>query len=733
MSLTVPQAGVIAGRSANTAVNEPGQLGAGLSDLGRAMLDVNARIKTERDELDMRRTQLTMARDMGQARLEVEQIGDPAQIGPTWEARKSEIRARYLALDDQGRPTIDPAKAEAYDLMFMDMDNRHAPALAEKAINLTRSQREAAWVEMRGQIETDALSADPETLSVYLEMADNAIDQRLAAGLISPEAAAVEKRDLKSGIYQNRANAAIEADPAAFLAGADAGAWNDLGADALAKGQLAAQSELNRREAEAAKEAERRTTAMDTAIKSRFADMTSIAKDGRKATDEAWLASPEVQARITANPELAAARAELEAARGLRDENPGLRQMNPAQLDALIAAEQKKPISQPYQAERLKVLIKTREDLAAKWQTNKVDAARAAGMAVPEVPAFDPANPEPYAKGIAERLAYDEALKAQGYGPAPGVLGADEKAQVDTVIDPKADTGPKLALAEAMVAGTRGKPDVLFRGGGLSGDDVFNHATAMLALTGDRQLASEIMTGGQKVALGTVNLPAEKQMTSVFDDLTGGLYEDNPKAKARVMAAARALYANSAAGMNPDGADSIIPFMDDTAAQDAYRVAVQRVTGATADANGDLTVGGVQDVRGTMTVLPPGVSVRAVEDSLDRIEDHLSGRVTGYDPNLGFDQNVSTEATAMSEAAPFATRMAALKAASIDGSIPDLGANAVANFRQTFLVPVPGSRDVYEMHYLRDGIATPLRRADGAKAGAAWRFRLPDLIRGGNP
>lgn len=710
MSLTVPEAGVVAGRSANTAVNRPGELGAGLSEFGQAMLQVGNKIKAERDDIDMRTTQLQMTRDMGQARLEVEQIGDPAQIGPAWEAKKAEIRTKYLGLDANGKPTIDPTKAQEFDLMLMDLDGKHALALGEKAINLSRSQREAAWVDMRAAIEMEGLNADPDTLEALLDVGASAIDQRAAQGLISPEAAATEKQKLKTGIYQNRANARIEADPAAFLAEAEAGTWNDLGADALSKGTLAAQSELARRETEAAKETERQTKAVDSAIKSRFDDMSSIAASGRKATDEAWLDSPEVKARIETNPELAAAHGKLQAARSLRDEIPGLRQMTPAQLDAEIRKEEAKDVAQPYQTERLTVLREYRETASKDWSTNKVDAARKSGMAVPELPEFDPTDPAPYAEGIAKRIAYDSALKGQDYGDAPGIWGTEEKAKVDAVIDPKADMAPKLALAEALAGATRGKPETVLRG--MSADPTFNHATMMLAVTGDRALATGILQGAQKQALGTVTLPAETQMTMDFDQITGGIYEDNPKAKAQVMAAARAYYANGAAGLNPEGVDSKLPWKDDTAARDGYRLAVQRVTGATPDANGELTVGGVQDVRGKMTVLPPGVSVRAVELTFDKLEERLSGGVSNYNQGLAIPDP--------------ADRVAPLRAASTDGSAPDLGSDPQSWFRQTRLVQVQGN--IYELHYSIDGRSVPVRRADGDRAGSAWRFKLTDLI-----
>lgn len=92
MTLTVPTGGVSAGRSANTAVNEPGALGAGLADLGQAMLQVGKRVKAERDDIDMRRTQLQMTRDMGQARLHGGQsVGKHIHRNPD-----SHVQARFI-------------------------------------------------------------------------------------------------------------------------------------------------------------------------------------------------------------------------------------------------------------------------------------------------------------------------------------------------------------------------------------------------------------------------------------------------------------------------------------------------------------------------------------------------------------------------------------------------------------------------------------------------------------
>lgn len=706
MSLTVPTAGNIAGRSADIRIEAP-DTGAAISELGARMAEKFGQIKAERLQLQGQQTQLAITRDMGQARLEVEQLGDPAAIGPAWDAKVAEITNRYITKDASGAVTIDPALADQLGLSITELGDRHGLALGEKVVNLSRSQQEAVWIEARDQISVAAVTADPETFGALVEQGEAFIDARLASGRIDAAAAATEKQVFRQDVYRGRADAMIAADPQGFLTAADKGDFNSLGGEALGNARLAADRELARRDKEATNAAEVAAGARTAAIGRRLGELTSIVKEGRIATDEAFLASPEVMA----HPDYAEAMAAVQ----LRDSLPGIRQATPAELDAAIAAEEAKPVGQKYQTERLKVLREWRDQAATGYNTDAVATATKAGLAVPELPAFSVEDPEAFATGLAARLSFDPVMRKRGYTEGQAVFSQADLAALKPVLDPKADAAQKLTLAQAIVAGSNGRPQDVTRL--ISDDPVFGRATRILATTGNAGLAGEILRGQQKAALGTVVLPTEKTMTLTFDDITGGVFDGNPTLKAEVMATARAVYADQSAGLDPDQAGGGMGWSTDPASVDLFTKSVQRVMGATPDKNGNLTVGGVQQINGGFVMLPEGLPAKDVETAWDRLDAHLLGQ--RWNPEIGGWDSSATDAP------PDPLR--AFRAASVDGSAPDLGDDPRDWWDQAQLYRV-GESDIYELRVTIDGRSYTVPRA-GDDQARAYRFRLPNLIR----
>lgn len=701
VSLTVPRAGLSGGRAANAAgmpVAEP-VVGDLLAGLGNSILEKQAKVRAERDQLALQQANLDMARDLGQARLEADQLTDPDQLDQTWQQRSQEIYANRVE-------TIkDPELRKKAQLSWQEMNDRQSLAVGQRAVSLTQSQRGAQWVEMKTQITAEAATADPETFGIYLDQGLAVIDARLAVGDLTPERAATDRQALKADMYSSRAAQAISADPEAFLAAAETGAFNELGGDRLTDFRLAAQREVKRREDAAIKVAEAAATQRAKAIDDRLDVMTSLMLDGFSVEDEAALKDPEVQAR----PKFAAAL----AAQSLRNEMPNIKQMTPQELRAAIAAERAAPKAHKYQAQRVAVLSKWEEEASKLWNTDAATAAQKAGLPIPALPAFDPANADAFAAGLGQRLGFDAHQRGKGYSQGQAVLSAEEKAQLKAVIAPEADVAPKVALAEAIIAGTAGKPAAVTRI--IEADPVFRRATSLLGQTGDRALVAQMLEGQQKEKLGTISLPPKPQRQLILADVLGSAYAGMPAQEAEIMEAASALYAADAAGINPDGEQTI--FKDDTEAQDLFRTAVKRVTGATADRNGDLTIGGLQEVNGASVILPAGVPVADVERAWDVVDTHLRGGVWS-------EQYQSTDFSDTNGADP----LRSLKAASIDQSAPDLGPDAYARWRDAKPVRV-GDSDVYELVIERGGRTYKVPRAEDAQ-GRAWRFRMTDLIRG---
>jgi hypothetical protein len=708
MTLTVPTSGVIGGRSANVQIATP-DTGAVISEFGSKIAALGTQWKDAQDDFKTRSTQLSMTSDLANARLEAEQAGDPVASGQIWDQRKAEIAQKYLPVDANGKSTLSPKQAEALQLTFQGLDGQHTFALAEKSVNWTRSKAQANWMQSRDQITTLAVTADPESFAAYLALGEAEIAAQEAQGLMDPAAAEANRQALRQDLFRGRADAQIDADPEAFLAAADKGEFDAMGGELLSSRRDAANKEIARRNAAALKAAEAEAEQKNKAIGDRLTDMSSMFAEGLKVTDEALLSDPEVQA----HPKFA----EAMAAKSLRDEMPNIRQMTPAELRAAIAAEEAAPKTHKYQAERLATLRTWEAEATKRWNTDGPAAARSAGLPVPDLPAFDPAAPEGFAKGIGERIAFDSFQRKQGYSTGQAIFSPDETAQIKAVLAPEAAAQPKLAMAQAILAGSSGQPEAVT--GIIGADPVFSRALRLLRDTGNAGLVTQMLEGQQKEKLGTISLPPKPQRQMILADVLGDSFAASPAQEAEIMEAASALYAANAAGVNPDGSSGIVPFADDTEAQDMFRMAVQQVTGASADRSGNLTIGGLQEFNGSKVVLPAGVPVASVESAWDVVDNHLRGAVWdekyqdfNFTPGNGADP------------------MRALKAASIDQSAPSLGSGSAAYVRWREARPVRvGDTDIYELVITRDGRTFKVPR-EGDPQGRAWRFRMPDLLRG---
>ena len=706
MSLTVPTSGNIGGASASVRVATP-DTGAVISEFGNKMAELGGKWKDAQTDFRTRSDQLSMTSDLANARLEAEQAGDPVASGQIWDAKKQEIFAKYLPVDASGNSTLDQKQAEALQLTFQGLDGQHTFALAEKSVNWTRSQASANWLKSRDKITTEAVTADPETFGALLQLGEDEINAQEAQGLMDPDTAERNRQALRQDVYKGRAFAQLEADPEGLIADLDAGKFDAGGAELVGSMRISAGQEIARRQAEAEKADKVAVKARDDALKSRFGEIGSIAKKGATAVDEDYLNSPEVKAAVEANPELAKPYGEAQAAIALRGEIPGIHQMSPPQLLVEIAKEKSSGKVHEYQTERLATLQGWYDQAVTKWNTDKVATAKEVGLPVPDLPAFDPADPGSFAKGIAGRISFDSALKDQKYGSGQGILSNEDRTALKSVLDPKADASAKLALAEAVVSGSQGKPEVVVTA--MDADPTFLRATRILTMTGDRSLAGEILRGQQKLANKNVLMPTDKIVSPAFDDVTGGIYSDDPSLRAEVMGAAQALYADSAGSIDPE---------DPNAVTDLFNKAVKRVTGATADQFGDLTVGGVQPINGAFVSLPPGVAVADVEKGMENLDAQLNNWAPGASYSA-FSGWVATGAD------PFR----ALKAASVYGGIPDLGSDPSDRLSTLTLRRVRNTKgqetNLYEFVYEDQGSVYTIKQTDGVD----YRFRLSDLMR----
>jgi len=707
MTLTIPRAGVIAGRAPQLTPEQPSQFGAGLSALGDKMAEMGTKYKAEKLDFQGKKIQIDLARDLSAARLEAEQQGDPEAIGATWDTRKTEITQRYLnGKDEAGNPIVPEALRPGIELTAAELDNRHTDALARKSAGLVQSQRAASWVETYDRVALEASKADAETAGAMLEVADDALAQAVANGAMTPEEGAKARISLRESVATGRAVTLMETDPDAFLQRADSGEFDDLGGEGLARAKAKAQADIYRAAAAAKTAAKVAAKAEETEISKRLDEMSDMMFKGFTLTDEAYLNDP----RVMANPSYGKA----VAAKALQVEIPAIKQMTIPELDAQIAIEEAAPKSRKYQLERIDLLRSWRDAAVTKWNTDGVEQARRAKLPVNDLPAFDAQAPNDFAAALPQRIALDKFATETKRTTTQAMFSLQEKSQLDVVLDTKAEAGPKLELARAILAGAKGDAGRVMTVLGV--DPTFRRAAWAIENTGDSALAESILRGKQKAELKTVILPAPNMMQKAFDEATGGAFDNNPTFKSEILDAATALYADQAAGIDPES-QSGTGWLDDSTAIDLFTQSVQRVTGAQPDRNGSLTIGGVQSINDGFVSLPVGVAAKSVEDALDNLSQHLRG------------QRRSAEGWDSSPTATPPDILRAFKAASVDGRVPAFGANPQDTFADLTLqrLMTRDGRETDQYVFMRSdkGRSVPVSDANGVE----YRFRLPALIR----
>lgn len=699
MSLTVPRAGVTAGRAPGIQV-ETDETGAAVAQFGARLAQAGDAILNDALDRQATRLQIDMTKALGEARLEFEQMNDPDAIDAGWQQRAAELRQRFVTGDE--RTPVHPRLRERVGQAFDELSNRHALALGARAIEARRNQRQAYWAEYSTEVLSQARTADPDTRAVLLEQAIRQVDADLAANNITPFEAAQRKITLREEAANAAAIGLIDSDPAGFLERVDAGEFNDLAPEKIETYRNRAQSSIEQAAAASQREAEAAERERQTVIGQQLDTIAGIAGKGLVSAEETdFLSSPDARS----HPKWPEAMAAVQ----LRDEIPGLATLTPAELEERLAAERAKPLTAEYQAERVAVLERLVDETRQGWSADGVAYAREKGFRVPEIPPFDPANPSAFEDGLRFRLSFAARATAEGYTESPPIFDGEELAQYREIAAPSADPAVRAELARSIWRATDGRPEVVTRL--LEGDPVFSYATGLIGATGTTTLAREMFRGQQKIAEKTVNLPTQRDQVIVFDELTAGMFEASPEIKAQILAATQALYADNAAGIDPDEVTG--GRFRDGDARTSYETAMQRVLGASPDANARFTIGGVQELDTGWTLLPPGISRDRANEAIRKIDMQMRG--AAWDPQLG--------TYVFNELANGVDPFRGLRTASLTGQAPDLGENRRERWGEVRMVAIGDDR--YKLVWdAGDGRVLDVPDENGAR----YEFSLRKLI-----
>jgi hypothetical protein len=593
MPIFVPQAGTIGGRAAsNTPVATP-QSGAIISDFGQKMADVGQKWKTEDNAVIVQNTTLDMTKDMALARQEVDQLADPAAVGPAWAKYEADFQQKYFS-----DPNMEPQVRTQLALNFKELTTKHAVDLSGNILRLRQSQQVAAYTTQSAQIAAMVPGSDPATFQALREAKMKGIDALAGKPGYDPAEIAKLKVAADQDLYGQRATDAIAKDPAAFLAENDAkdspyAALGDKRGDYIAT----ARARLAQNAKAAQREANRQNAQLMKANNDQLDGIISLSGKGISPASRSLLTDPNFAAN--ADP---ARVAQAKAAVALVDAMPTVAQMSLPELDAAIAAQKAKPMTEGYQADTLELLQKRRADKAAALTRDAAAFAQSNGQGFAPLP-LDPAHIADLGPALAARVTDAAHLSAtEGVKAAP--LTLDEQAQIKALAGPDADPRQRTQLAQA-IGGTLGMAGA----SGITNDPTFAWSAGLVAHGGTPALVTEIFRGQSRIKADNIVMPpVADRLTAGFDQM-GKVISDmgGEVLQKEIYAAADGLYA-ARIGDPKASFDGEI-----------YKQALHEVLGGTGTFDGRDARGGVQTIAGYLTPLPMGVEAGSVESVLGNL------------------------------------------------------------------------------------------------------------------
>lgn len=335
----------------------------------------------------------------------------------------------------------------------------------------------------------------------------------------------------------------------------------------------------------------RQTTERTREIGSQFDTIIAAAEEGRTSEFDALLRDPEAIALQPAKAREAAAKV------ALRDEMPGFSRLNPEEQRAILEAERARPLGEIWEQDVLdaateahEATVKALDDDPIAWAASRLETPP------PPLPEFTGENGEEIAAALRDRRAYGESLVDQGYVDAPVYFSGAEKQGLEAALGASSPAAVQAAVAGALASGLGDAAGGVFAS--LDAPREVLHAGQMMAQGVSGNVAVEILQGREAIANDVAAAPTEPQMNAVVADKFGTAFAGlGPKARGDVTAAAASIYAARVGGAKMTPEDQAT----------AIEAAVQAAMGQTTNARGIVT-GGVQEIMGKPTLLPPGVN-----------------------------------------------------------------------------------------------------------------------------
>lgn len=614
MSLTVPRAGVIGGRAPQLAsVPVPvSEMGAAVAGLGDRMLQVGTAIEEDRSQRELAQARITMMQGLNELRLEFEQSGSPDDIDVQYpqraEALKQSILGGLSARSQQGGA-----------VMFDELQVTHGFALGKRAIDLRQSERMATLAQTTQAAVNMATGADPTTRAVALGQLDDHLHAQIANGTITPDEAQSIRMKAAADADNGTAMRRIDEDPAGLIADIDAGKYDTLDPSAreARRGEAVNRLRINAAQAEArgkVAEKERIDTAKDL-LKNGIASFQA----GRSFTESERVKDLLADPTVAALPEAR----EYAHAQALAKAMPEFATLPLEAQKRILAQERKAPISAGYEAnlaEAMQSTIAAAEEGLAKDPIGY--AVKMKWMDASPLPDIATAGADDFATAFRARSRAADGLSENGYFPAKRYFTPAEAEMLKAAVTQNNSPEQLVKLSSAFAAGFGN--DAGRAASEIGADPVFQLIGGMLADGGDEAIARRVFNGRRIMETKDVRLPPEKDRKSVFfktfygmfsDGTTPGEPDEKPVQDA-IEAATDALYAAETFDETYRRGNTSDPVVID---ETRWKNCLHKVLAGAGGFGDDLATGGVQEVMGQITLMPRGISGRALERNIETV------------------------------------------------------------------------------------------------------------------
>lgn len=554
----------------------------------------------------MSQARVQATEELGRLTVEFENDTNVIGLAQRFDSASDEVLQSIAATLPEGRMRDD---------FTSDFRQQRAPrttALMRREVALTRDAGRAQLNSGLRTYQTQAAQApDADSQAAVFAQAAQDIGAAQAADWISAQEAEALLNDVITGTADTAAITTLQDDPAAFLERAEEGEFNALDPKQLAayvgRAKTAVASETARLERQAVL-VEKEQAAL---LRSDVDDAVDIIESGR-----AYDGVDTLLDRASGTPQERRLKATIAAS--LTEGN--FATLTPADQLAVIDTVKGSATNDPDDVDRLDRLrvmhAKTVESLEADPLTH-VANRRLSDIAA--INLEDPAS-------IRRRVAQAEAVAVdynEGRVLRYFTNGERDVFRADLA---RADADGQMALATGIVNGFGDRaPAALAEIG--EDDPIFAMAGRLVMTTNELASARMLLQGRQMIAEKTGAKPDKAARQNVSSMIVDAFPSADRQRATTLLSAADAHFASAGLGVDPDATEAEL--------RNAYMKSVQAVSGQVRR-NG-VTYGGLQEVNGRITLLPPSLTAPQAEDLLAgaTAADLASAAPTGNAPLWG--------------------------------------------------------------------------------------------------